>query len=354
MTRKKDREAKLKAKLPIHKEKLGGNNTRLPIPKSSVGPSAQAVIRTPRYDAPPSVLEIMLDWLPSEILENIFAQLSLTDVHHLRLAGAGAGHAATHSILRTMMRRRVRSLQTILNAMTAHEVIEMLKRSTPMDIRLGFVSRFVMSKSFSQIQKALSARLQQSIPPAPSTTAELALPRQYLCIQTLTPDIARAIASELPTLRFLRVLWPPTTDPVDSTDLPGELASILTLTMLQMHKYFGIMTFPKVILKLHNLEILVLSDFAKLLTLPEDMGDKLPLLRYVELSGCGLRSVPRSLLSTLERNFKVTSTRHGIYAPFNNFEDLFWGDEVKTELFPNLSEHVRESYGAFHPRQYVL
>ena len=323
---------------------------------SAARPRARASLQ-PTVDHPSSY-DLFMRRLPTDLVLRILDFLCIADIHCLRRAGAGAGpDADLHALLRAVMRRRVRRLQGIWSAMTLEDVdknfLKFLPRGWPQpeaqDRVLTLLRDGVPKQDpddfLLRYRRNMTARLW---PPRPTYVSKMS---DILHLSFIHADAANAIAHEMPDL--VRLNSHSTTELAELSpwgpfrDVPPELGRCTQLRALELSGTFEEIAEP--ILQLSGLVDLVFGWDCQIKALPDNIGVRLPNLRFVELQGCPLSSLPRSLLDAVERNrfrkWPKLPGGYGIIVSEHHFPPGYWAQILGKDRPPRYPPPSRAKKG---------
>lgn len=315
----------------------------IPIPIPTAIPVS---VPTPVPHVSPCVLDLMLDRLPADVFDRIFSHLSMADIHRLHLSGAGASHIRTHHLLHLTIRRRVHSLQRIIDGLSSG-LVRLTFKPFALPLHLLTNPHKFQQPLFSPAGpiKLLHASRTLSCAPPPSVVADFGQGPDVLYVERFTAQLATAVATDMPLLRRLYILTP-----TPLPHLPRELSLCTQLRSLHLFQISRATTIPTTILHLHALQDFQINGFRCVTTLPQNIGMVMSHLRFFKLGSSLLTDVPSSLLTTLERNFKRSHCLpHGVFIRSLQLPANFWTLVLNEQCFPNLSQHIQDRQGAFHP-----
>lgn len=276
----------------------------------------------------------------------ILSHLSLVDVHNMRCACVGAGCVATHQILHEEMLKRVKALQNATDLMNGVSFSKLFKKQVRV-LPGSWVSsakrvNWLRSASLEEVRR-VSGHMQKMWPPTPTELANI----KSFADRLMSPgQNFRSIAVNMPALRELRL-----TCPIENgcmKHIPADLGLCRQLRKLTMRHCSLPRTFPESVLQLSKLELLDFWDsFLTLISLPSDMGRRLRNLRYVVFRECTrLKSVPVSLMDTLENNFSHCG-KQGILVMTKgrgrNLNQTYWKQLMSKQAHPKLYQFAQEN-----------
>lgn len=316
---------------------------------------------TPSASAPSTTTaqptyKLLFHVLPTDLVHRILDFLSIADIHHLRRAGAGAHDPETHQLLHTVMRRRVRRLQAIWSAMTLEDV----DKNFPKFLPRAWPSTGAQDKVLELLREGvpkqdpddfLALNWRGSIrawPPKPTYVSKVA---DILYLSYLTADAAVAIAKEMPDLLRLNIRGTSVLGAISPwgpfCTVPNEVAQCQQLKSLTLS--CSIEEVPEPILKMSGLVDLVFDWDCQLKELPDNIGADLPNLRFVELQGSPLSSLPRSLLDTVEKNrnrkWPGLPVGYGIIVSEHHFPPGYWEEILGKDRPPRYPPPSRMKKG---------
>lgn len=237
------------------------------------------------------------DDLTFEIQGVILSHLTILDIYNLRLSGLGGVSIASRLHLQTVMRKRIEALRPVY-----------------------YETRVFLMHERTGVKPT-----------------EFAL-RTAVKIGACEPDMLVAVGRDMIQLTELEVA---AFDENRLTDLPKELARCQRLSMLTL-QFHDLEAIPDVVLQLGNLRNLCLNGNSRLKEIPEDIGERLPLLRTVGLLRTKVSKLPDSLLMTLEKNFpKRGRNRTALLVNRDMFADGYLERTICPEKYPKLAENVR-------------
>lgn len=297
-------------------------------------------------DMQPVDLETMLSISPIELLERLFSHLSFADIHRLRLSGFGASNNEVFMTLRNIARGRRHALSRIVGAMTLRDVWRSFGLGwAPLELDW---THPVLNRS-NQVWHSL---------PSPREFADLGAGEQDekgdetrgLFLSRLTHEDVRVVAMEMPNLRNLNVVrWTSENEWDYGRNIPDTLGECQQLRWLRLFNLNDTKSLPEGVLRLRRLERLEVLGCRQPFTLPDNMGERMSALRYVKLHHM-VKSVPVSLIDTVERNFKTCSIRHGIECLGDDalLQEFLADLRANVGRFPKLNANIRIR-GAVYP-----
>lgn len=298
----------------------------------------------PIHNPKPNMLKVNLADLPHDIIQKIADCLSVADFQNLRLAGMGAADCVLHAKLHSTFSSRIESLHRLMADVSGrsfgygpfYPCVNMNCRN--FELLSDLECPVARAKKASMTMRQYPCKICHLSPVAVSSIGEGVSDADDTRIATIdvrlqATDLLVRIAREMPSIRAMR-LYNLTENGSEGPRKLLELSMFNRLHGLEL-SFFNVL--PEGVLMLSGLEVLLLIQMPQLKSLPTDLGNQLPQLRRLVLFHVGFVVIPKSVLDTLERNFRDDADGVVIVSEFLHVSrDRKWVPDLSKTEHPHL------------------